>query len=240
MGLTVVIPTYNEAENLQPLVKQLLTLPITDVNVIIIDDASPDGTGDVADQLAVQHPGRIVVSHRAGKLGLGTAYKIGFDMALKSGADVIAQMDADFSHSPQVLPRMIEALQTCDLVIGSRYVAGGSVEREWPAWRKGLSAFANFYARTILSMPIRDLTAGFRVWRREVLLDIPLQGIRSIGYGYQIETAYLAHLLGYKIREISIYFADRSHGRSKMSFRIQVEAAYRVIMMRREYQNIGR
>ena len=240
MGLTVVIPTYNEEGNLEPLVTELLVLPITGIKIIIIDDNSPDGTGMLADRLAVKHPGRIAVSHRAGKLGLGTAYKSGFKMALESGADFIAQMDADFSHSPQVLPRLLDTLQSSDLVIGSRYVAGGGVDQEWPVWRKGLSAFANFYARTILHMRVRDLTGGYRVWRREVLTAIPLQAVRSNGYGFMIETAYLAHRLGYRIRETPIYFADRSHGRSKMSLKIQVEAALRVIMMRREYQNIGR
>jgi dolichol-phosphate mannosyltransferase len=237
MGVTVVLPTYNEADNLQPLITQLLALPIADLKAIIIDDGSPDGTGEIADQLALQHPGRIVVSQRSGKLGLGTAYKSGFKLALESGADIIAQMDADFSHSPQVLPELVEALQTCDLVIGSRYVAGGSVDLEWPTWRKGLSAFANFYARSILSMPIRDLTGGYRVWRRDALGKIPIQRIRSSGYAFIIETAYLAYRAGLEIHEYPIYFAERSYGRSKMSLKIQLESALRVIMMRREYQD---
>jgi dolichol-phosphate mannosyltransferase len=240
MGVTVVIPTYNEADNLQPLVTQLFALPIADLKVIIIDDGSPDGTGEIADQLALQNPGRMIVSHRPGKMGLGTAYISGFKIALESGADMIAQMDADFSHSPQVLPRLVEALQTCDLVIGSRYVVGGSVDREWPAWRKSLSAFANFYARSILRMPIRDLTGGYRVWRRGALEGMPLHRIRSSGYAFIIETAYVAQLLGYQICEIPIYFAERSYGRSKMSLKIQLESALRVIMMRREFQNLIR
>jgi dolichol-phosphate mannosyltransferase len=237
-GLTVVIPTYNEADNLQRLATALLSLPLIGIKIIIIDDNSPDGTGKIADQLAAQHTGTITVSHRPCMLGLGTAYKTGFKMALESGAKFIAQMDADFSHSPDVLPLLLDKLQNADLVIGSRYVPGGSVDREWPVWRKGLSAFANFYARTILHMPVRDLTGGFRIWQRDALLKIPLQSVRSTGYGFQVETAYLAYCLGCRIREIPIYFADRSHGRSKMSFKIQVEAALRVIEMRFRYRNL--
>jgi len=234
MGLIVVIPTYNEADNLEPLTGELISLPIPDLRIIIIDDNSPDGTGGIADRLVRQHPGKLEVNHRATKLGLGSAYKTGFQRALDSGAEIIVQMDADFSHSPQVLPEMVRTLESCDLVIGSRYVPGGSVDRRWPAWRKGLSAFGNFYARSILKVPIRDMTGGYRVWRRKALQAVPLSRIRSNGYAFAIETAYLAHRLGFKILEIPIYFSDRSQGRSKMSLKIQLEAAYRVFLMRNE------
>ena len=240
MRLTVIVPTYNEAENLPRLVSALFALPLENLNLLVVDDNSPDGTGELAEMLAYENPGCIMVLHRRVKAGLGTAYIAGFQYALKSGATAVAQMDADFSHPPEKLVELVETLQCCDLVLGSRYVPGGCVDERWPAWRKGLSAWGNFYARTILGVPIRDVTGGFRIWRRETLLGMPLELVRSNGYAFQIEMAYIAHLLGFTSTEVPIYFADRRWGQSKMSLRIQREAAIRVWHMRFRYQHLKR
>jgi len=226
--LTVVIPTYNEAENLPALAAALWALPIPDLKILVIDDASPDGTGEIADDLWHSNPERISVIHRAGKLGLGTAYITGFKHALQSGAEAIGQMDADFSHSPAYLPTFMDLLEDHDAVLGSRYIEGGKLDEGWGVGRLLLSWFGNYYARTILRMKVQDATGGFRIWRRETLLGMPLDRIRSNGYVFQVEMAYVAQRLGYQFIESPIYFEDRQIGQSKMSFRIQVEAAFRV------------
>lgn len=226
--LTIVIPTYNEAENLPTLTANLWSLPIPQLKLIIVDDGSPDGTGDIADQIAESYPDRFSVIHRGEKLGLGTAYITGFQRALENGAEAIGQMDADFSHSPAYLPTFLEHLDNYDAVFGSRYIEGGRLDEHWSIGRVLLSWFGNFYARTILNMKILDVTGGFRVWRRETLAGMPLDQIRSNGYVFQVEMAYVAHLLGYRMWEIPIYFEDRKIGQSKMSFQIQLEAAFRV------------
>jgi dolichol-phosphate mannosyltransferase len=226
--LTIVIPTYNEAENLNALSKSLWELPIPDLRILVVDDDSPDGTGDIADGLARENPGRFSVIHRRGKLGLGSAYITGFQAALDSGVEAIGQMDADFSHHPSYLPAFTEALEQADLVIGSRYIPGGSVDERWGLGRVLLSWWGNFYSRSILRMPIKDATGGFRLWRRDTLAGMPLHDIRSNGYVFQVEMAYVAQRLGYRMREIPIHFEDRRIGQSKMSFRIQAEAALRV------------
>ncbi len=226
--LTVVIPTYNEAENLKPLTAELWALPIDDLRVLIVDDNSPDGTGQVADDLAIRNPGRLSVIHRQGKLGLGTAYIAGFRQALAEGAQAIAQMDADFSHRPSYLLGFLDALEEWDAVFGSRYVPGGRLDERWGIGRVLLSWFGNFYARAILGLSVHDATGGFRVWRRGTLMGMPLERILSNGYVFQVEMAYVAQRLGYRIRELPIYFEDRRIGRSKMSLRIQLEASLRV------------
>jgi dolichol-phosphate mannosyltransferase len=238
--LTVVIPTFNEAENLPGLVSALFGLPIPELGLLVVDDHSPDGTGEIAEQLSQAHPGRLVVIHRAGKLGLGSAYIFGFSQALEAGAQAVAQMDADFSHPPDKLVDLMQALRSCDVAMGSRYVPGGSVDKNWPLWRRSLSAFGNWYARLILGLPIRDVTGGFRLWRRETLLGMPLERVRSNGYAFQVEMAYLATRLGYRFLEVPFYFADRRWGHSKMSARIQREAALRVWQMRFEYRHLKR
>lgn len=238
MKLTLILPTYNEAENLPRLVEALFSLPLPDLRLLIVDDNSPDGTGEIAERLSAQNPACVSVIHRPGKLGLGTAYIQGFERALLDGAQAIGQMDADFSHPPERILRMVETLQFCDVVIGSRYVPGGSVDRNWPLWRKSLSAFGNFYARTILKLKVRDVTGGFRIWRRETLQGMPLARIRSTGYAFQVETIYVAACLGYAYEEVPIYFADRRWGTSKMSFRIQREAALRVWQILWRYRDL--
>lgn len=238
MKITIVIPTYNEAENLPKLISALFELQMPDLNVLVVDDNSPDGTGQIAEDLGVKYEGRVKVMHRAGKLGLGTAYIQGFQRAIEDGAEAIGQMDADFSHPPEKVLELAETIQSCDMVLGSRYVPGGKLDEQWPFWRKALSGFGNFYARTILGMSLRDVTGGFRLWRRETLLGMPLERVRSNGYVFQVEMAYVASKLGYKFKEIPIYFADRRWGESKMSFRIQIEAAVRVWQLAGMYRDL--
>lgn len=238
MKLTIIIPTYNEAENLTRLAAALFALPLPDLNLLVVDDNSPDGTGQLAEDLGRQYNGRVQVLHRSGKLGLGTAYIAGFQHCLQTEAEAIGQMDADFSHPPEKLLELAEALSGCDMALGSRYIPGGRLDDAWPFWRKALSGFGNFYARTILGMRLRDVTGGFRLWKRETLAGMPLQRVRSNGYVFQVEMAYLAHRLGYRFSEIPIYFADRRWGKSKMSFRIQVEAAVRVWGLLGRYRDI--
>ncbi len=230
MRITIVTPTYNEAENLPKLVSALFALPL-DLRILIVDDNSPDGTGHLADELAGVYPGRIAVLHRPGKMGLRSAYLNGFQKIFTTDADVIVQMDADFSHDPSALVGMAKLLETNDVVLGSRYVKGGSVDERWPVWRKALSAFGNFYARSILGLPLHDVTTGFRMWRRETLLQMPFEHIQSNGYVFLVEMAYMAHCLEFQIGEFPIHFADRRWGKSKMSLKIQMEAALRIWMV---------
>lgn len=239
MRITVVTPTYNEAENLPKLVSALFSLPL-DLNVLIVDDNSPDGTGKIADELAQTYIDRVEVLHRPGKMGLRSAYLNGFQKILEADAQVqaLVQMDADFSHDPSALVEMSKLLESCDVVLGSRYVQGGSVDKQWPIWRKGLSAFGNFYARTILRLPLHDVTTGYRMWRRETLQRMPMERIQSSGYVFLVEMMYLAHCLQFKIGEIPIYFADRRWGKSKMSIKIQMEAAIRIWQVLWHYRDL--
>ena len=237
MRITVVIPTYNEAENLPRLVSALFALPL-DLRVLVVDDGSPDGTGKLADGLASANPGRVSVLHRTAKLGIRAAYLAAFKKVLAEGAQAAVQMDADFSHDPDALVGMAHELESCDLVLGSRYIPGGSVDRQWAFWRKSLSAFGNIYARAILALPPRDVTTGYRMWRRETLLGMPLERVTASGYVFQVEMAYLAYCLDYKICEYPIYFAERQAGTSKMSFKIQTEAALRVWQVWLNYRDL--
>lgn len=239
MKITLIIPTYNEAENLPNLLAALFSLPLKDLHVLVVDDNSPDGTGQIAEDQKKSHPGRINVLHRSGKLGLGSAYIQGFRLCLKDGSDFIGQMDADFSHSPQKVMELVQALPDYDMVLGSRYIPGGSLDTDWAFWRKGLSTFGNYYARTILGLPIRDVTGGFRLWKRETLVHLPLERVRSNGYVFQVEMAYVADRLGYKMKEIPIYFGERRFGKSKMSLQIQLEAAIRVWQLRGLYRDLS-
>ncbi len=240
MRIVVVVPTYNEAENLPTLVSALLSLPL-DLHLLVVDDNSPDGTGALAEELAIEYTGKISVMHRAGKLGLSSAYLQAFEALFDKDIDAIAQMDADFSHDPLALVEMAKLLETSDLVIGSRYVKGGSTDVRWPIWRKALSAWGNFYARTILGIRSpHDVTAGFRLWRKETLRGMPLKRVKSTGYVFMVEMTYLASCLQYRIGEVPVYFAERRMGKSKMSFRIQVEAALRVWQVLWNYRDLRR
>jgi len=237
MKLIQVIPTYNEAQNLPILLSALFGLGVPEHHILVVDDNSPDGTGDIAETLCDHYPGQLSVLHRSHKEGLGKAYIQGFCWALDESADVIGMMDADLSHPPENLPDLLDALQDADIAIGSRYVPGGSVDKDWPFWRKGLSWFGNTYARTILSLPIRDTTGGYRLWRRAALEAIPFAESRSNGYVFIVELAYMAKLAGLTFAEVPIYFAERTQGASKMSLRIQIEAALRVWQLRRIYKS---
>ncbi|MGE5462892.1 MAG: polyprenol monophosphomannose synthase [Syntrophothermus sp.] len=237
MRITIILPTYNEAENLPKLVSALFSLPL-DLSLLVVDDNSPDGTGEIADDLAKQHPGKVYVLHRAGKEGLRSAYMEGFQRAFELGAGAVVQMDADFSHDPAVLLEMAGHITKNDVVIGSRYVKGGSLDDNWPVWRKALSGFGNFYARSILRSPLHDMTTGYRMWRREALQAMPLDRIRSSGYIFLVEMAYVAYLMGFRIKEVPIHFADRRWGKSKMSLRIQLEAAMRIWDVWHHYRDL--
>ena len=218
--VTVVVPTYNERSNLPHLAA---AIRLGGYRLLIVDDASPDGTGDVAEALAANDP-EMSVLHRPEKVGLGPAYADGFDVALSRGADVVVQMDADFSHSPEDIPRLIEAIISgADLAIGSRYVPGGSTP-DWPVGRRLLSRGGNAYARTMLGIPIRDATAGFRAFRADALRRLPYREAEASGYGFQVEMAWRADALGLTIAEVPIVFRDRESGTSKMSRDIVVEA----------------
>ena len=238
MKISIVIPTYNEAENLPGLLTALFELPLPDLKVLVVDDNSQDGTGQIADDFASRFPNRVSVMHRTGKLGLGSAYIQGFIELLKGDSDAIGQMDADFSHEPAKVPKLALALENSDVSLGSRYVPGGSLDKDWPFWRKWLSVFGNYYARTILRLPIQDTTGGFRLWKRETLAAMPLDRVRSNGYIFQVEMAFAAHKLGFKFKEIPIYFAERRWGLSKMSLKIQIEAALRVWVLPRLYRDL--
>lgn len=222
MRSLVILPTYNERENLPKLVEQLLDIPNT--RILVVDDGSPDGTGALADELALRNNGRVLVLHRSGRRGLGRAYIDGIRFALQTDADVICQMDADLSHRPQDLVAMLEAAATTDLVIGSRYVPGGRIVN-WPLRRRVLSACANRYVRSICSVPAHDCTSGFRCWRRQALAALPLDRIDAEGYAFLVQLLWEAVRAGYKIAEVPITFVEREFGTSKLRFMIMVESA---------------
>lgn len=217
----IVVPTYNERDNVAPLAADLLRIP--DLRVLIVDDDSPDGTGAEADRVASGSAGRVSVVHRTGARGLGLSYVDGMRAALADGATHVCQMDADFSHDPADVPRLLEASSSADLVIGSRYVPGGQL-RNWAPHRMVLSAVANRYVRAITRLPVHDCTSGFRCWRRELLERLPLDAMLSDGYAFLVEMAWEAVAAGGRIREIPIVFVERRQGASKMSGRVIAES----------------
>lgn len=225
----VIVPTYNEADNLDDLIFQLLDLPVS-IGVIVVDDNSPDGTGDLADQWVAKMPGRVHVVHRPGKLGLGTAYIAGFKKALSIGAKRIMTMDADFSHNPRHIPAMIELSKQKHVVIGSRYVAGGG-QRNCTWKRVMLSKGANFVARSLLGLQAKDATAGFRLYRREVLESIPLERIFSSGYSFLVEMLFMCQRRGWQIGEVPIIFEDRRKGTTKISRNEVIKAQYTLLRL---------
>ena len=226
----VIVPTYNEADNLDDLLSQLLALPVH-LGAVVVDDNSPDGTGALADEWAQRQPGRVVVVHRPAKLGLGTAYIAGFKMALHElGAERVLTMDADFSHNPRYIPDMIALSQRVHVVIGSRYVPGGGTRH--CSWQRILlSRGANLLARTLLGLRARDATAGFRLYRREVLLSIPLDEIFSSGYSFLVEMLFLCQRRGWQIGEVPIIFEDRRRGTTKISRQEIFKAQYTVFRL---------
>jgi dolichol-phosphate mannosyltransferase len=229
----VIVPTYNERENLEPLVTAVraeLDQVGADHTVLVVDDSSPDGTGELADRLARDDP-RVAVLHRRQKSGLGPAYIAGFRRALEEGAQLIVEMDADFSHDPSYLPRMLEAAGRADVVLGSRYVEEGGI-LNWGRGRRIVSRGGSWYARTLLGIPVTDLTGGFKCFRREVLEAIDLDQVRSRGYAFQIELTYRALRMGFRVEEVPIVFTERRVGQSKMTRQIVLEAAWMVPVLR--------
>jgi dolichol-phosphate mannosyltransferase len=232
-GAWLVLPTYNEADNLESIVEAALprlAAASPEHRLLVVDDNSPDGTGQIADRLAAENDA-VEVLHRPGKEGLGRAYLAGFDRALEGGADLVLEMDADFSHDPADLPRLIEAATDADLVLGSRYISGGGVAG-WAWHRRLLSRGGGWYARMILGVPVRDLTGGFKCFRREVLETVDLEQVHADGYGFQIEMTYRTIRAGFRVREIPITFRDRRAGTSKMDSRIAAEAVWKVPTLR--------
>jgi len=232
-GAWLVLPTFNEAENIEPIVRAALPqlarsgMPH---RILVVDDNSPDGTGAIADRLAAEID-EVEVLHRERKEGIGPAYLAGFDRALAEGADLLLEMDSDFSHDPADLPRLIEAAGDADLVLGSRYVEGGGVT-DWGLTRRLISRGGSFYAKVLLGVPVNDLTGGFKCFRREVLERLDLSGVGTDGYGFQIEMTYRTIRAGFRVKEVPIVFRDRRVGASKMSAKIAVEAFWKVPALR--------
>jgi dolichol-phosphate mannosyltransferase len=228
LAVTVVLPTYNEARNLPVIVRTLFDLPLPGLRVLVVDDNSADGTGQIADGLSEKFgPDRLAVVHRPGKQGLGRAYIDGMTRALEMGAQFVVQMDSDLSHAPEYLPQMLGTLLSTNaaVVIGSRYVTGASLAEQWGWHRRLLSRWATFYVQALLRMRVRDVTAGFKLWRRSALEAIDLVSVRSNGYSFQVEMNYRTIQLGLRIVEIPIHFSDRNEGVSKMNLKVQIESA---------------
>jgi dolichol-phosphate mannosyltransferase len=230
MRTLICLPTYNERENLEAMVRALGDLGLDGLEVLVIDDASPDGTGEIADQLAAELPW-VHVLHRKRKEGLGPAYLAGFRRALELGADLVFEMDCDFSHDPADVPRLVAAAENADLVLGSRYVGGGGT-RNWGLVRRFISRGGSLYAQVLLQLGVRDLTGGFKCYRRVVLETIDLDAISSLGYAFQIETTYRTLRAGFRVVELPITFSDREVGGSKMSKGIVLEAIWKVPLLR--------
>lgn len=225
MKILIIIPTYNEKENIEKLLGRLLNLR-PDIEMLVVDDSSPDGTGRMVENLTKQYP-RIHILHRPQKQGIGRAYIAGFKWGLAHGYDILIEMDADLSHRPRYIPKFIERLQTHDVVIGSRWIPGGGIGN-WKLWRVLLSRFANIYSGLVLGFSVKDLTGGFTGYRRQVLEQIDLDGIHSDGYCFQIEMKYRCFKKGFRLIEIPIQFPDRKAGKSKISRRIVFEALFMV------------
>ncbi len=234
--LMVIVPTYNEAPNIERLLQTLFGLGLPGLRVLVVDDNSPDGTGTLAEELGQsRYPGQVEVLHRPGKLGLGTAYIAGFQHALSRGATYIVEMDADFSHDPSVVKKFLEAMENADVAVGSRYVVGGSLDASWKLIRRIISKGGSIYSRAVLGLKVHDTTAGFKMFRREVLERLPLERVRSNGYCFQVEMAYLCQKYRFRVTEVPIHFTDRVAGTSKMSAGIALEAAWKVWQIRFRY-----
>ena len=230
--VAVVIPTYNEAENLPVLVQRLVSLEIDELGIVVVDDGSPDSTGDVAEEIRAQFNGYFEVIHRTKKTGLGRAYVAGFLRALESGATKVVQMDADLSHAPEEVPHMIAGLDVADVVVGSRYIQGGGSDPDWNLSRKLLSTAGNLGIRLVLGLSVRDATSGFKAFRRSALESIDLDRLNLSGYGFQPEVTYRCQKLGMRVLEHPYVFHERTVGESKMSISIIGEAIYRLILLR--------
>lgn len=232
LKVAIVVPTYNEAENLPPLVERLTALDIDGLGFVIVDDGSPDGTGNVADRLAQDFDGVFKVIHRAGKQGLGTAYVAGFRAALDAGADAVVEMDADLSHPPDEVPRMVAKLADADVVVGSRYVSGGGVDPGWSFGRRMISYWGNVGIRLVVGLRVRDATSGFKAFRASALETIGLDTLHLTGFGFQPEMAHACQRAGLRVVEHPFTFVDRKVGQSKMSLGIALEAFWRLAPLR--------
>ena len=231
MKALVIIPTYNERENLEELARQVFAQNLP-VEILVVDDNSPDGTGELADGLVKAHPDRVDVLHRTQKSGLGDAYRAGFRRALAGGAERVFEMDADFSHPVAAVPAMLALAERYDVVVGSRYVRGGSLDRRWSPLRRLVSRGGNVYARLVTGLEVRDATAGFKCFRREALERVGLDAVRSQGYNFQIEMALRCQRAGLRVVELPIHFRERDAGVSKMTPGIAVEALWRLWQLR--------
>lgn len=233
MNIAVITPTYNERDSLESLIEQIFSLTISSITLVVVDDCSLDGTGEIAEKLAEIYPIRVI--HREKKMGLGTAYVHAFREVLttqnKNKPNYIIQMDADLSHDPRAIPQFLEAIGHSDVVLGSRYVPGGKIEN-WDFFRRLISRLGNFYARHVLSLPYRDLTSGYKCFRREVLESVDLDSLSSVGYNFQIETTFHAHKKNFRIREIPIIFRERKTGQSKFHIGIILESFLKVLLLR--------
>jgi len=227
--IAIIIPTFNEKGNLETLLRAILSLNIKNLEILVIDDNSEDGTAKIAENFSLKYPVKLI--SRPKKLGLGTAYVAGFKEILKSNPDFIIQMDADLSHDPKAILEMLEEIKNADAVVGSRYIKNGKIEN-WDWTRKMISRFGNFYARIVLSLPYKDLTSGYKCWRKKVIENLKLDALDSIGYNFQIETIFFAHHMGFKIMEIPITFSERKVGASKFNFAIIKEAFLKVLLLR--------
>ncbi len=232
MKVLVVVPTYNEAENLSTLAQHLFDLHIPTLELLIVDDNSPDGTAATAEALGSRHPGKIHVLRRPRKEGLGPAYVAGFREALRLQADVIIQMDADMSHPPECIPALLESIKTYDVAVGSRYVSGGGVASEWGFARRFLSRGGDMYVRLVMGLHLQDTKSGFKAFQRRVLEQLPLEALRSKGYIFQAELLYRCQQMGFRIQEVPYVFQERKSGGSKMSVRIVTEALWRSFQVR--------
>ncbi len=231
-SVTVAVPTYNEAENLPELAKRLFALKIPNFNLIVVDDNSPDGTGQVAEKLSQEFVSRVKVIHRSGKFGIASAYDTAFQLAIQNGADIIIQMDADLSHNPNHIIAFLEKLKDADVVVGSRYVLGGGFDPSWEWHRKLLSSLGNYYIRIVAGIEARDTTSGFKAYRRAVLEEIKLKNFKCKGFAFQAEMAYICQKKGYRVVEHPITFMGRTTGKSKMSLYIIFEALWKLLPLR--------
>lgn len=232
LKVAIVVPTYNEAETLPVLIEKVLEQNIDELGFVVVDDGSPDGTGDIADRLADEFDGVFIVLHREGKQGLGTAYMAGFQIALDAGADQIIEMDADLSHPPKVLHGLIGALDGADVAVASRYVSGGGVDPEWRWGRRQISYWGNVGIRSILGLKVKDATSGFKGFRRKALESIGIQRLTLTGFGFQAEVAYRCQQAGMDVVEYPYTFMERTAGKSKMSFSIVIEAFFALSWLR--------
>ena len=230
--ISVIIPTYNEAENLSILVRKIFDQSIENLNLLIIDDSSPDGTAEIVNQLSKEFPGKIELVQRKKKLGLGSAYKLGYRKSIEAGSDIVVQMDGDLSHSPRYIPDFLQQLHCSDIVVGSRYIEGGKVDKNWNPLRKIISKLGVISIRLVTGLKVKDVTSGFKAYNIDVLKTLNLQNLKCNGFGFQAEMLHSCTRNGYLIKEHPIYFNDRNNGKSKMSIHIILEAIKYLTLIR--------